>query len=110
MGQRDSALIARGVDVSALSTSCEGKTKSCALSLKLTGAALTAIDLATGGLLSLPGGSTIEVWATDVSEPVGGSVPPDRYAVRVGGSDYQFSLGDRTDQRQLTRGNVRVPN
>ena len=107
-GPRDYALIARGTTLSALSSSCEGKTKACTVSVSVSGATTTAVDLTTGGLLSLSGTSAFTLWATDAAEPAGDAVPPDRYAVSITGA-WPFALGARTDQKLLTAGNVRVP-
>ena len=108
-GPRDYALVALGSTVGTLSTGCSGgKTKACSVDLGVTGATTTAVDLLTGGLTPLAGTARIEVWATDVAEPVG-SVPADRYAGTVSGSPWPFTLGSKGDQKAITSGNVRVP-
>ena len=53
------------------------------------------------------GSSSLRIDATDVAEPVGGSVPADRYAVGITGSTT-YSLGSPAAQVPITAGNVRA--
>lgn len=106
-GVRPYALIARSGTLSELTRSCSGRTKTCSASLRLEDAVVDAVDLGTGGLSSVPGTAGISLWATDVGEPSGTTVPADRYAVSVTGPQ-PFSSGTATSQQQISRGDIRI--
>ena len=90
-----------------LTTSCTSKPRICTLALAAGSATTTAVALVTGATSAIAGTSLLQVNGTDVAEPVGGSVPPDKYAVAItGGTPHQ--LGTASAQLLISAGNIRV--
>jgi hypothetical protein len=107
-GTRSYAFVVRTAALTSMATSCTAKTpKVCSTTVQGGGATTVAVDVETGAVQSVAGTSTIRVDATDAAEPVGATVPPDRYAVAVTGP-RPFAAGTPTSQVLLTGGNIRV--
>ncbi len=105
------AYVVRSSTITSLTVTCtSGKTKTCSATVQASGATTTPILLGDGTVASPTGNSSLRVDATDVAEPSGATVPPDRYAVAVSaGSTTTYLLGTPASQVLITAGNVRVP-
>lgn len=103
------AYVVRSSSLTSLTVACtSGKARTCSATVQAGGATTTPVLLGDGTPGSPTGSAQIRVDATDVAEPVGGSVPPDRYAVAVTGPSA-YTLGSPTGQVLLTGGNIRIP-
>lgn len=103
------ATVVTAPGLSSLSTSCTTtRPKVCSATVQATSAATVTLNLSTGAVAALTGNSQVRIDATDVAEPVGGSVPPDKIALAISGTT-SFTLGSPTNQQLISAGNIRIP-